>query len=65
MAGDSDAHSIPKQQRVRSTRIRGHIKAPRGVVYRALVEAGAIAKWKVPAGMTCQVHAFDARVGGS
>src|SRR5262249_27993401 len=25
----------------------------------------AVAKWKAPTGMTCQVHAFDAREGGS
>src|SRR5439155_25129676 len=47
-----------------STRITQHIHAPRAKVYRALVDANAIAKWKVPMGMTCYVHAFDARVGG-
>jgi uncharacterized protein YndB with AHSA1/START domain len=26
--------------------------------------ARAISKWKVPDGMTCQVHEFDAREGG-
>jgi len=34
-------------------------------VYRALVDAGAIAKWRVPAGMSSRVHEFDAREGGS
>jgi uncharacterized protein YndB with AHSA1/START domain len=34
-------------------------------VYAALVDADAIAKWKVPAGMTCHVHSFDAREGGT
>src|SRR4030081_3802760 len=48
-----------------STRTRRHIKAPRSIVYRALLDARAIAKWKVPTGMTCQVHAFEAREGGS
>ena len=32
---------------------------------RALVDASAVAAWKVPTGMTCHVHAFDAREGGS
>jgi uncharacterized protein YndB with AHSA1/START domain len=50
---------------VSSTRISCHINAPRASVYRALLDARAIAKWKVPAGMTCHVHAFDAREGGS
>jgi len=41
-----------------------YIKAPRETIYRALVDPNAIAIWKVPTGMTCHVHAFDARVGG-
>ena len=48
-----------------STRIRRHIDAPRATVYRALLDPAAVAKWKVPAGMTCHVHEFDAREGGS
>jgi uncharacterized protein YndB with AHSA1/START domain len=35
------------------------------MVYGALLDARAVAKWKVPDGMTCHVHAFDAREGGS
>lgn len=35
------------------------------MVYRALLDARAIAKWKVPDGMTCHVHEFEAREGGS
>jgi len=41
------------------------VKAPRASVYNALVDANAIAKWKVPSGMTCHVHAFDGREGGT
>ncbi|HEY0338985.1 MAG TPA: SRPBCC domain-containing protein, partial [Burkholderiales bacterium] len=48
-----------------STRITRHVKAPRASVYRALVDARAVAKWMVPNGMTSHVHAFDAREGGS
>ena len=43
----------------------GHVSAPRSVVYRALLDADAIAKWRVPAGMSSRVHEFDAREGGS
>jgi uncharacterized protein YndB with AHSA1/START domain len=50
---------------MRSTRISRHLNAPRALVYRTLLDARAIAKWKVPDGMTCQVHAFDAREGGA
>ena len=48
-----------------STRIRQRIDAPRERVYAALVDPEAIARWKVPAGMTCEVHEFDAREGGA
>jgi uncharacterized protein YndB with AHSA1/START domain len=48
-----------------STRVRQHVSASRPAVYRALVDADAIAKWRVPAGMSSQVHEFDAREGGS
>jgi uncharacterized protein YndB with AHSA1/START domain len=41
------------------------VKAPRAHVYRALLDARAVATWMVPTGMTSHVHAFDAREGGS
>jgi len=34
-------------------------------VYRAFVEADAMAKWLPPNGFACTVHRLDARVGGS
>ncbi len=48
-----------------STRITRHFNAPAAAVYRALLDPRAVARWKVPDGMTCQVHAFDPREGGS
>jgi uncharacterized protein YndB with AHSA1/START domain len=47
-----------------STRVSQHVRAPRPVVYRALLDFDAIAKWRVPAGMTSHVHEFDASEGG-
>ena len=41
------------------------MNAPRADVYRALLDPDAIAQWRVPAGMSSQVHVFDAREGGS
>jgi hypothetical protein len=41
------------------------MKAPRAKVYRALLDARAVATWMVPTGMTSHVHEFDAREGGS
>ncbi|KKC06488.1 SRPBCC domain-containing protein [Mycobacterium nebraskense] len=46
------------------TRVTRHIRAPRGSVYRALLDADAVAAWRAPEGMTAIVHSFDARVGG-
>ena len=48
-----------------STRLSRYIDAPRAVVYRALLDPRAIAQWRVPDGMTSQVHEFDPRQGGS
>ncbi len=33
-------------------------------VYRAFLDADAMAKWLPPDGFTCKVHAMEARVGG-
>ena len=48
-----------------ATRIRRLLRAPRDRVYAALLDPAAIARWKVPAGMTCVVHELDAREGGA
>ena len=47
------------------TRVSRRVNAPRARVYPALVDASAIAEWKVPTGMTSHVHAFEAREGGT
>ena len=33
-------------------------------IYRAFLDADALAKWLPPYGFTCKVHQMDARVGG-
>jgi uncharacterized protein YndB with AHSA1/START domain len=48
-----------------STQVTGHVRAPRAAVYRALLDPAAVARWRVPAGMTGRVHEYDAREGGS
>ena len=48
-----------------STRVSRHVSAPRPAIYRALLDAAAIAKWRVPAGMSSRVHEFEAREGGT
>lgn len=47
-----------------STRVSRHVRAPRAAVHRALLDADAVAQWRVPAGMSSHVHEFDAREGG-
>lgn len=47
-----------------STRTSRHVNAPRATVYRALLDAGAVAPWLVPMGMTSPGHVFDVREGG-
>ncbi|WP_025596679.1 SRPBCC family protein [Burkholderia sp. WSM2230] len=41
------------------------LRAPAERVYRAFLEPDALAKWLPPYGFTCQVHHFEARVGGT
>ncbi|MFC9590280.1 SRPBCC family protein [Streptomyces sp. NPDC056944] len=48
-----------------TTRVSRHIDAPASVVYRSLLDPDAVARWRVPYGMTCEVHAFEAREGGA
>lgn len=47
-----------------STQVSRHVNASRPAVYRALLDADALARWRVPAGMSGRVHEFDAREGG-
>jgi uncharacterized protein YndB with AHSA1/START domain len=50
---------------VYSTAQTRHVRAPRAAVYRACVDADAVAAWMVPDGMTSRVHEFDPREGGA
>jgi uncharacterized protein YndB with AHSA1/START domain len=47
-----------------TTRVGRRIAAPRERVYRALLDADAVARWRFPAGMTCEVHEFEGVQGG-
>lgn len=47
-----------------STRITRRVNAPRARVYRAFLDARAVATWMVPDGMTSHVHHFDGVEGG-
>ena len=47
-----------------TTRVTRHIDAPRERVFAALVDPGAIARWRFPSGMSIEIHEFDGREGG-
>jgi uncharacterized protein YndB with AHSA1/START domain len=48
-----------------TTRVIKHIAAPPDRVYAALTDPDSVQRWMVPAGMSSQVHDFDAREGGT
>jgi uncharacterized protein YndB with AHSA1/START domain len=45
-------------------RLHRVLRAPAERIYRAFLDADALAKWMPPHGFTCKVHELDARVGG-
>jgi uncharacterized protein YndB with AHSA1/START domain len=48
-----------------TVRLHRVLRAPPERVYRAFLDADAMAKWLPPYGFTCKVQHMDARVGGS
>jgi uncharacterized protein YndB with AHSA1/START domain len=50
---------------VGTVRFHRVLRAPPERVYRAFLDAGAMAKWLPPYGFTCQVQQMDAKVGGT
>jgi uncharacterized protein YndB with AHSA1/START domain len=48
-----------------TVRLHRVLRAPPERVYRAFLEADALAKWLPPYGFTCKVHHLEAKVGGS
>ncbi len=49
----------------RTVRLHRVLRTPPAKVYRAFLEADALAKWLPPHGFTCTVQQLDARVGGT
>lgn len=48
-----------------TVRLHRVLRAPPSRVYRAFLDADAIAKWLPPYGFTCNVQHMDAQVGGT
>ncbi|MGQ0510073.1 MAG: SRPBCC family protein [Betaproteobacteria bacterium] len=49
----------------KTVRLHRVLRAPPARVYRAFLNAEAMAKWISPDGFTCTVHHLDAKVGGT
>ena len=49
----------------RTVRLHRVLRCPPEKLYRAFLEADALAKWLPPYGFTCKVQQLDARVGGT
>lgn len=58
---------LPTKNRTMPNTVRFHrvLKSPPERVYKAFLDADAMAKWLPPNGFTGRVHHLDARVGGS
>ena len=48
-----------------TVRLHRVLRARPDAVYRAFLDADAMAKWLPPHGFTCKVHHLDAKVGGT
>jgi uncharacterized protein YndB with AHSA1/START domain len=48
-----------------TVRLHRVLRATPERVYRAFLDADAMAKWLPPYGFTCKVHSMDAKVGGT
>ena len=48
-----------------TVRLHRTLRCPPEKIYKAFLQAEAMAKWLPPYGFTCKVHRMDARVGGS
>jgi len=48
-----------------TVRLHRVLRAPPERVYRAFLDAAAMAKWLPPNGFTCAVHHMDAKAGGT
>src|SRR5690242_13641472 len=59
--------TVVERNKIMPNTIKLHrvLRASPEKVYRAFLEADAMAKWLPPYGFTCKVHHMDAKVGGT
>jgi uncharacterized protein YndB with AHSA1/START domain len=58
-------HNITAIIRMSTSHHSIHLDAPPARVYAALLDPALIPHWRVPAGMRCRIHEFEAREGGA
>ena len=58
-------NKINKTEQTNTVRLHRVLRAAPEKVYRAFLDADAMAKWLPPNGFTGKVHKIDAKVGGS
>src|SRR5262245_59837009 len=63
-ASSGGAQATPVAEATGTVRLHRFLKAPPERVYKAFLDADAMAKWLPPHGFTGKVHRMDARVGG-
>jgi uncharacterized protein YndB with AHSA1/START domain len=65
--GGVDADTCHRKKSMMPNTVRFHrvLRATPERVYRAFLDADALAKWLPPNGFTCKVHHLDAKVGGT
>jgi len=59
------ANKSNKAEKTNTVQLHRVLRAPAERVYRAFLDADAMAKWLPPNGFTGKVHQMDAKVGGS
>ena len=64
MTTDTQTRTMDPKRQGGTVRLHRVIRAPPERVYKAFLDADALAKWLPPKGFTGKVHAIDPRVGG-
>jgi uncharacterized protein YndB with AHSA1/START domain len=61
----TETHKIMTANDTNTVRLHRVLRATPERLYRAFLDADALAKWMPPNGFTCKVHHLDAKVGGT
>src|SRR5436190_5121392 len=65
MAATATHHEEMSKMAENTVKLQRVLRSPPERIYRAFLDADAMAKWLPPHGFTGKVHQIDARVGGT